>query len=376
MADSEMVRLGTSLESGGSNPLARWDYSTGVLALAMVRLGEEVHNDSYIQFGTRAVASHVRADGAIQGYLLNDYNLDNIQPGNVLLMALDRGTADDAYTKAVRMLRSQLSTQPRTNEGGFWHKKLYARQMWLDGLYMASPFLAHYAVLFREPVLFGDVTTQVVLMDRHAYDQTTGLYWHAWDETRTQTWADKRTGASPQFWSRAIGWYAMAIVDSLDYLPAKQPGVDRIREIFRRAADGVIRWQDPATNLWWQVTNLGGRRGNYIEASGSAMFIYALAKGVNKGYLPRDRYVVPIVKGYNGLIRHLVKTGADGLLELTQICQSAGLGYSTANGRARDGSFEYYTSEPIVENDPKGTGPFILAGIEIQRLQGGFATAQ
>ena len=375
MADSEMIRLGVSPRTAEPIPAACWDYTRGVLAFAIVRLGEEAHNDTYIQFGTRVVASCVGADGTIEGYSQDNYSLDNIQPGNVLLTALDRGSASGALVKAVGMLRRQIATQPRTKEGGFWHKKRYPNQMWLDGLYMAAPFMAHYAVRFREPALFGEAVWQIILVDRHTYDRATGLYWHAWDETRTQQWANRETGASPLFWSRAIGWYAMAIVDSLDYLPADQPERGRILEIFHCVADGIVRWQDPATSLWWQVTDLGGRKGNYIEASGSAMFIYALAKGVNRGYLPRDGFVAPIEKGYEGLIRRLVKTDADGLLVLTQICQSAGLGYTMANGRPRDGSFEYYTSEPIVENDPKGTGPFILAGIEMQRLQGGTATA-
>lgn len=370
MADSEMIRLGVSPGTANPIPAARWDYIRGLLAFAMVRLGEEARDDAYVRLGTRMMTSCVNADGTIQGYALEDFSLDNIQPGNVLLMALDRGAANDAAEKAVGTLRRQMALQSRTREGGFWYKKRYPNQMWLDGLYMASPFLAHYGARYREPALFGDVARQMILVDRHTYDRATGLYWHAWDETRTQQWANKETGASPQFWSRVIGWYAMAMVDSLDYMPSEQPERGSILGILRRAADGIVRWQDPATGLWWQVTNLGVRKGNYIEASGSAMFIYALAKGVNRGYLPRDEFLAPIKKGYEGLIRHLVKTGAGGLLALTQICQSAGLGYTMANGRPRDGSFEYYTSEPIVENDMKGTGPFLLAGIEVQRLGG------
>jgi unsaturated rhamnogalacturonyl hydrolase len=368
LAQSEMKRLGTSLEAGGSNPRARWDYSPGVLALALVRLGERTGNDAYTQFGTRAVASHVKADGTIPGYKEADYNIDNIPPGKVLLAALARGEKKDAYTTAVRTLRDQMAHQPRTSEGGFWHKQRYPNQMWLDGLYMASPFLAQYAVLFNERPLSDDVAKQIVLMDRHDYDPATGLYWHAWDEAHTQSWANPQTGCSPNFWSRAIGWYGMAIVDSLDYLPVSQPEIDEIVNILKRLSDGVVRWQDPATGVWWQIPNLGTRPGNYLEGSGSAMFVYTLAKGVNQGYLPREKYEAAILKGYAGLIHTLTKTNPDGSLRFTQICQSAGLGYTTSAGRPRDGSFEYYLSEPVVDNDPKGTGPFILAGIEVERL--------
>ncbi len=369
LADSEMKRLGTSLEAGGSNPRACWDYSPSVLALGLVRLGETTGDQAYLQFGTRAVASHVNADGTIKGYKEEDYNIDNIPPGKVLLAALARGEQNQAWTKAAQQLRGQMKTHPRTREGGFWHKKRYPHQMWLDGLYMASPYLAQYAGLFNEPAIFDDVAKQIVLMDRHSYDAASGLYWHAWDEAHAQSWADPKTGFSPNFWSRAIGWYGMAIVDSLDYLPVSQPEIDEIVNILKRLADGVVKWQDPSSGVWWQITNLGAREGNYLEGSGSAMFVYTLAKGVNKGYLPREKYLPAILKGYAGLIHTLVKTDPAGAVRLTQICQGAGLGYMMSDGKTpRDGSFKYYISEPIVDNDPKGTGPFILAGLEVEKL--------
>ncbi len=369
LADSEMKRIGTSYDAGGSNPRARWDYSPGVLALGLVRLGEEMKNNAYITYGTRMVASHVNADGTIKGYQKEDYNIDNIPPGKVLLAALARGEKNDAYTKAAQMLRDQMRTHPRTSEGGFWHKKRYPHQMWLDGLYMASPYLAQYAGLFNEPAIFEDVAKQIILMDRHSYDAATGLYWHAWDESHSQSWADPKTGFSPNFWSRAIGWYGMAIVDSLDYMPVSQPEIDEIVNILKRVADGIVRWQDPKTGVWWQIPNLGTKEGNYLESSGSAMFVYTLAKGVNKGYLPREKYLPAILKGYAGLIHTLVKTDPSGAVRLTQVCQGAGLGYMMADGKTpRDGSFKYYISEPIVDNDPKGTGPFIMAGIEVEKL--------
>jgi unsaturated rhamnogalacturonyl hydrolase len=376
MADSEMKRLGDSLEFGGSNPKAHWDYSAGVLALSMVRLGESLNRDAYIGFGTRAVASYVKSDGEISGYRMNEYSLDNIQPGTVLLAGLARGVKNEAWIKAVRVLREQLATQPRTADGGYWHKNRYPHQMWLDGLYMASPFLAEYASIFHEPALCDEAAKQIILMDRHAFDPSTGLYRHGWDETRTQAWANRTTGLSPNFWSRSIGWYAMAIVDSLDYMPPGQPERRKILEIFNRVAEGVVRWQDIDTGLWWQVTDQGGRKGNYQEASGSAMFVYALAKGVNRGYLPRGRYLRPILRGYEGMIAHLIKTEPDGNLALIHVCQGAGLGFTMANGRPRDGSYDYYVSEPVVDNDPKGTGPFILAGIEVQKLLSGSARTE
>jgi len=371
LADSEMKRIGTGYDAGGTlgSRAARWDYSPSVLALGLVRLGEETRQDAYIKYGTRMVASHVDAAGTIAGYKADDYNIDNIPPGKVLLAALARGEQNAAWTKAVQTLRAQMATHPRTSEGGFWHKKRYPHQMWLDGLYMASPFLAQYGGLFKEPALFDDVAKQIILMDRHGHDAATGLYWHAWDEAHAQSWADPQTGFSPNFWSRAIGWYGMAIVDSLDYLPVNQPEIDEIVNILKRVADGVVQWQDPKTGVWWQIPNLGAKEGNYLESSGSAMFVYTLAKGVNKGYLPREKYLPAILKGWEGLLTTLVKTNPDGTIRLTQVCQGAGLGYTMSDGKTpRDGSFKYYVSEPIVDNDPKGTGPFILAGIEVQKL--------
>ena len=356
-------------EAGGSNPRARWDYSPGVLALGLVRLGAQTGNDAYVQWGTRAVGSHVKADGTIAGYKLDDYNIDNIPSAKVLLAALARGEQNEAWTKAVQTLRTQMATQPRTSEGGFWHKNIYPNQMWLDGVYMASPFLAQYAGLFKEPALFDDVAKQIVVMDRHAYDPATGLYWHAWDEAHAQSWADPKTGHSPNFWSRAIGWYGMAIVDSLDYMPVSQPEIDELVSILRRVADGVVRWQDPKTGVWWQIPNLGTTPGNYLESSGSAMFVYFLAKGVNKGYLPREKYEAAIRRGYQGLLDQFIRLDPKGSLRLTSVCSGAGLGYTMSDGKTpRDGSFKYYVSEPVVENDPKGTGPFILAGMEVERM--------
>ena len=371
LAKSEMKRIGNGFEAGGSNPRARWDYSTSVLSLSLIRLGQATGHDAYTEFGTRAVASFVNPDGTITGYKLDDYNIDNITPGKVLLAAFDRGVKNESFASAAKLLREQMATHPRTSEGGFWHKKRYPHQMWLDGLYMASPFLAQYGGLFQEPALFDDAAKQILLMDRHSYDPATGLYWHAWDEAHAQGWADPKTGYSPNFWTRAIGWYGMAMVDTLDFLPVNQPEIDEIVKILQRLADGAVKWQDPKSGAWWQVTNLGTREGNYLESSGSAMLVYTLAKGVNKGYLPREKYLPAILKGYEGLVKTFVKTNPDGTIRLTQVCAGAGLGYTMADGRTpRDGSFKYYVSEAIVDNDPKGTGPFILAGIEVQKLLG------
>ena len=270
--------------------------------------------------------------------------------------------------QAIHLLRRQLTGQPRTSEGGFWHKQRYPHQMWLDGLFMGATFYAQYGQAFHEPAAFDDVVKQILLMDQHAYDPKTGLHYHAWDEKHVQSWADKKTGTSPNFWGRAEGWYVMALVDCLDYLPPTQPHVEEVNEILRRVADGIVRWQDPKSGLWWQMLDQGDRKGNYPEATASCMFVYSLAKGINRGYLSREKYLPAVLRGYEGILRDFVRRNPDRTLTLTQCCEVAGLGFLTAKGKPRDGSFEYYVSEPIVENDLKGIPSFILAGIEMDQL--------
>ncbi|HYC73067.1 MAG TPA: glycoside hydrolase family 88 protein, partial [Opitutaceae bacterium] len=368
MADSEMARRGDSMFQGGA-PRARWDYTTTLFGLSLLKLADRTGHAPYAEYGAKTAESYVGPDGSIATYKMDEFNIDMITPGKVLLHRWDQGHRDERLRKAIATLIEQMDKHPRTTEGGFWHKLRYPHQMWLDGLYMASPFLAHYGKAFEDPARFDDVANQILLMDKHAYDPKAGLHYHAWDEKRAQPWADKATGRSPHFWSRAEGWYGMALVDSLDFFSPTHPDVERINEVLRRVADGIVRWQDPKSGLWWQVTDQGDREGNYLEATSSSMFVYVLAKGINRGYLPREKYEAAALKGYAGLIRDLVKPeGATGRINLTQCCEVAGLGYTNSKGRARDGSFEYYVSEPIVDNDLKGTGPFILAGIEVQQL--------
>jgi len=368
LARSEMQRAGDRYFFGGANPRARWDYTTSLLGLSLVHLGKETGNKSYIEYGAKTAESFIAEDGTIRTYKMEDYNIDMIPPGKVMLLRWEDGVRDEKYRKAIETLLEQMQKHPRTSEGGYWHKLRYPHQMWLDGLFMASPFLAHYAKIHEKPELFDDVAKQIILMDRHSYDAKTGLHYHAWDEKRLQPWANKETGHSPNFWSRAIGWYGMALVDSLDFFSPTHPEVEHINEILRRLADGIVRWQDPKTGLWWQVTDQGDRKGNYLEGTATSMFTYILAKGINRGYLPRDKYLPALMKGYEGLIRDLVRVDADGKTNLLQCCSVAGLGFTNSAGRVRDGSFDYYISEPIIENDLKGVGPFILAGIEMQRL--------
>jgi unsaturated rhamnogalacturonyl hydrolase len=357
LADSQIVRF-------KSTP--KWDYSVGLFTLSLLKLNTVTNDLQYVIFSEISVGSLISSNGTIQGYKLDEYQLDALNPGKTAL-ALWQIKHDGKYKIAATILRRQLDTQPRTFDGGFWHKQRYTNQMWLDGIYMAEPFYAEYAKLFDESNSFDDVAKQFQLIDEHTYDAKTGLNYHGWDAAKVQPWADTVTGCSSNFWGRAVGWYAMALVDVLDYFPTNHPARPQIIATFQKTCAGIVKWQDSQSGLWWQVMDQGGRRGNYKEATASAMFVYALAKGVNRGYLPRAD-VAAAEKGFDGIVKNLIQDDGGGKWSLTQCCSVAGLGFTNAAGRPRDGSFDYYVSEPAVKNDLKGVGPFILAGIELQQL--------
>ncbi|HEX8686411.1 MAG TPA: DUF4350 domain-containing protein, partial [Pyrinomonadaceae bacterium] len=298
-------------------------------------------------------------------YKPDEYNIDHVQSGR-LLLTLYKVTGQEKYRKAAASLREQLRTHPRTTEGGFWHKKVYPSQMWLDGLYMGEPFYAEYAAAFGEPEAFDDIAKQFILMERHSRDEKTGLLYHGWDESRQQRWADKATGRSPHFWGRAMGWYAMALVDTLEYFPKDHPKRAELLAILGRLAAAVGKVQEPKSGLWWQVLDRGGAKGNYLEASASAMFVYALAKATRLGYLPESYFKVA-QRGFAGLGRQFVEEAEGGGVNFTGTVSVAGLG----GNPYRDGSYEYYLSEKVVTNDPKGVGAFLMATAEMEAAAAG-----
>jgi unsaturated rhamnogalacturonyl hydrolase len=340
---------------------ALWHYEHGLQVMAIQRAAQATGDASYMRFVSDWINHFVRADGNIRTYRVDEYNLDQVNAGKLLFGALER-TGDERYRKALDLLREQLRTQPRTKSNGYWHKKIYPYQMWLDGIYMAGPFLAEYARRFDDPSMFEDIIHQILLIEEHTHDTKTDLLYHAWDESRLQPWANPITGCSQYFWGRAIGWYVMAIVDVLDYLPREHPRRRELSDILNRTARALVRVQDQATGLWYQILDFPQREGNYLEASASAMFVYAFAKGVRDGYLTDD-FLFSARRGYHGLLQNLIKIDSLGLLTLENVCGSAGLGGEPY----RDGSFEYYVTEKIIPNDPKGVGPFILAALEMER---------
>ncbi len=344
-------------------PQRSWNYEQGLMLVALERLWRQTDDHRYLDFVRQNIDQYVLDDGTIETYRRTDYNLDNIAPGRVLL-ALYLQSGQEKYRRAADTLRRQLREQPRTHEGGFWHKQIYPWQMWLDGLFMAEPFYATYAVLFHEPADLDDVLLQFQLVTRHTRDRRTGLLYHGWDESRSQRWADSLTGCSPTFWARAIGWYTMALVEVLDVLPADDEGRDELAGMLRDISQAAASVQDSASGLWYQVIDQPGRPGNYLEASASAMFAYSFARGVRAGYLDSS-YAGRARRAFRGITEKLVSVTPGGFISLKHTCKGAGLGGTPY----RDGSYQYYISEPQRTNDLKGLGSFLLAAIAIEQLQ-------
>ncbi|PWB24355.1 glycosyl hydrolase family 88 [Flavobacterium sp. HTF] len=339
----------------------KWDYVHALVLHSIEELYKKNPDPRYKAYVRSYVDELVQADGTIKTYEFDKFNIDLVVPGR-LLFDIYETSKEDKYLKALQQIRKQLAEQPRTASGGFWHKQIYPNQMWLDGLYMGEPFYAQYTVTFENGKSLDDIAKQFELIQLHATDPKTGLLYHGWDESKEMPWANKETGNSPNFWSRALGWYVMALVDVLDYFPKEHPKHKELVSYLNNASAALAKYQDKS-GLWYQVTDKGGQKGNYLEASGSSMFAYAFAKGANKGYLP-SKYKKIANKAFDGLTKVLIKkVDEDGGITLTNCCQVAGLG----GNPYRDGSYEYYVNERKKDNDPKATGPFILAAIELNR---------
>ncbi|HEV7397489.1 MAG TPA: glycoside hydrolase family 88 protein, partial [Pyrinomonadaceae bacterium] len=360
MADTAMSRWKTTWELNPSRT-ERWSYEQGVLMKGIEGVWENTADGDCFRFIQRSIDRFVNEDGTIKTYKVDEYNIDNVLNGRILLM-LYKVTEKDKYRKAAELLRQQLKTHPRTSEGGFWHKKIYPSQMWLDGLYMGEPFYAEYAALYHEDADFDDVARQFILMETHARDSKTGLLYHGWDESKKQRWANPKTGVSPNFWGRAMGWYGMALVDTLEYFPKNHPKRDALIAILNRLAVAIKKYQSPQSGLWYQILDKGRERGNYFEASASCMFVYTLAKGVREGVLSPYLYLPVAEKGYRGITQEFVEIESNGQVNLKGTVSVAGLG----GNPYRDGSYDYYLSEKVVTNDPKGMGAFLMASTEME----------
>ncbi len=358
-AESEMKRAPQAWQLDHGKRLY-FGYSQGVGTLAMLKVWKETGDDKYLDYVVEWADTLINDQGEIHLYKVETYNIDYINSGKVLFEVY-RQTGNEKYRLAMDRLVDQMKMHPRTHEGVFWHKLIYQHQIWLDGLYMGSPFLAEYAVTFNRPELIDDVMNQFLVTAKRTYDEATGLYYHAFDESKRQLWANKETGQSPNFWGRSIGWWFMALVDVLDYIPEDHSQRHELIDMIRGLAEVLPRYQD-TSGLWYQVLDQGDREGNYLEASVSSMFMYSFAKAVNKGYIDKQ-YRTVAEKAYEGLMSRLIVKNEDGTLTLTQCCSVGGLG----GNPYRDGSFEYYISEKIRDNDAKATGPFIMGCLELNK---------
>lgn len=341
----------------------KWTYEQGVTAKAVEQVWYATGDGKYFNHIKAGMDFWLEPDGTHKDYKLEEYNIDHITPGRAMLL-LYKITGEAKYKKAIDLFREQLKTHPRTKEGGFWHKKIYPFQMWLDGLYMGEPFYAEYSAAFGEDN-YNDIANQFVWMETHARDAKTGLLYHGWDESRQQRWANKETGMSPHVWGRAMGWYAMALVDVLDTFPKNHPRRAELIAILQRLSEAIAKYQDK-DGLWWDIVDLAGKEKNYQESSASAMFVYALAKGVRQGNLP-EKYLETARRGWAGIRKKFIKELPDGNLDWEGTVSVSGLG----GNPYRDGSYAYYMSEKLRTNDAKGLGPAIMAAVEMEALEKG-----
>ena len=370
MLESEMRRMPVPCDID-KRKKPKWEYTDGLelqAALAVALRRPELR-DKALRWAQDYIDRMVTKDGEILGYRKEDCKLDCINPGKFAFdmyeLAVVRG--DEAETARLKKVLdeqfSQFAIQPRVAEGGFWHKKVYQHQMWLDGLYMGCPYYARYAAKFltgdEQRKAFDDIANQFVVVTRHTYDAKTGLYRHGWDEAKEQVWADKETGQSAHAWGRALGWFAAAIVDTLEFFPADHPGRESLLKLLREYSSSLVRWQD-ASGAWWQVADQPGREGNYLEATATALIGYAMMKGVNNGWLGESERVAA-ANAWEALNRDFLRTDSGGTVSLTRCCAVAGLSAD------RDGSYEYYLREPIRDNDAKGVGPYMLLAVELNR---------
>ena len=362
MVESEMTRCPESWQLD-FQPKLKWDYCHGLELQAMLDVYDRYGDDNIYKYALAYADTMVNEDGTIKMYKREDFSLDRVNSGKFLFRIYEQ-TKDEKYKKALALMRSQFEEQPRNEDGGFWHKKIYPNQVWLDGIYMGAPFYAEYAFRNNEVGVYKDVINQFLMAARHTYDPKTDLYKHACDVSRKEKWADPVTGQSQHSWGRALGWYAMAFVDALEFIPQHEAGRDSMIITLNKVAEQIKRLQDKETGLWYQVLDRSGDEGNYLESSCSVMFVYSLFKAVRKGYIDA-LYLDVAEKGYKGVLEHFITTDENGLISITKACAVAGLG----GKNYRMGDYDYYINEQIRDNDAKAVGPFIMASLEWERLQ-------
>ncbi|MCL2840356.1 MAG: glycoside hydrolase family 88 protein [Defluviitaleaceae bacterium] len=367
LATSTPATPAWNVEFTSSGKAPKWNYIDGCMMKAIMDLFHATGNMKYFDFVKQYIDFYVDEDGKILGFEVEEYNCDNINMGKVLF-DLYHATKEEKYKKAIELQYVQLETHPRVNVGNFWHKKIYPNQIWLDGLYMVQPLFMEYDMLFNQRKNYKDSFNQFKNVYEIMRDPVTGLYFHGYDESREIFWADKTTGLSLNFWTRSIGWFAMALVDTAEKLDEQFfHEYETLQKYLKELLDGVMKFQDPKTKLFYQVTNMGERDGNYLETSGSAAIAYALMKGARLGYIP-SYYYDQGKEIFDAIVAHKLVMSENEFV-LKDVCLVAGLGGMPGHGdyKLRDGTYEYYISEPRVNNDAKGLAPFLFSYAEIVR---------
>ena len=340
-----------------------WNYIDGCMIIALLEAAEITGEKKYFVFAEKFIDYYVHEDGTIVGYDPQKPNLDDINEGRVLF-DLYKTTGKEKYKKAIEMLHTNVEKHPRTETGNFWHKEIYPNQIWLDGLYMAQVFRTRYVKEFGDKD-YSDIVNQYTNVRKYMFDEDKKLYYHGCDISKKAFWCDKETGRSANFWLRAIGWFSISLIDNISYIE-DEASRKKLCDIFAEAIEGISKYADPETGMYWQVVDCGGKEGNYLETSGSSMIAYAMMKGARLGVIDK-KYAEMGKKTFDGICEKYLKITDDGDLNLGGICLVAGLG--PEDNRRRDGSYEYYISEPVVDNDAKGVAPFVLSYMEVKRME-------
>lgn len=366
IVSSEMSRSETAAHLDGLEGKLKWNYTTGLELKAFLDVYEKYGGEDIFTYVENWFDAIVDSAGNIKTYKISNHSTDHICAGRDLFYLYDK-TGKEKYRLAMDLLRQQLDEQPRTSEGGFWHKDIYPWQMWLDGLYMAQPFYAEYTRRYEpeesKAECYRDIVNHFLVVARHTFDPSTNLYRHAWDESKEMFWSDPASGQSQHAWGRALGWYCMAIVEVFPLIPESTEGRQEVLDIFKGIYEILPSFADPETGMWYQVLDRPGQEGNYVESTASAMFVYAMLKGIRLGYLDASLQTEALGK-YDKLLATFVSEDETGVLSLNQCCAVAGLG----GKQMRSGDYDYYVNEKIISNDPKGIGPLIWAALEVENL--------
>ena len=357
------ARMADSIMAHKVNLTNHWGYEYGLTLEGIYEVYKATGDKKYLDFIVKTMDTFINADGTINGYRQDEYNIDHLNNGKIVLKLYDE-TKEERYRIAATHLYEQTKTHPRTSEGVFWHKAIYPHQIWCDGLYMGAAFMAAYVARFGSESDFDDIVLQFTKSYPHLVDKQTGLLFHAWDESKSMFWCNKETGLSEHFWGRAMGWYVMALADVIELMPDSHKGKAELSQILKECLTSLIKVQDAKSHVWYQILNLADRPQNYLEASASCMITASLLKAIRLGVLGQAE-VKPAEEAYAGLLENFILETSEGLLNLNKICYVAGLG----GADKRDGSFAYYMSEPIISNEPKGLGPFLFASAEFERRQ-------